>query len=296
MSAFLCAKHGRGELISDSRSNEWYQEFIRTQEESVVDYLSHESRDFEIYQPQESEDFLADRYAAAISNQTVTNSDVLRPSESLNPSQILNVNGDRKDQKSDGYEYSLSPAQPPLSNLPLPPIELPALKPLNFTPSLVQEHVTSSQADNTRSEKTEDIVSEAAVNVINAMTKVINSKKRRKSQQTDEVDIADSNPELCDRKKELLQKIFLAAVDRLSSDSHPKAEDPGYQIVSDPESEASREDCLKCEFCPKRTRLRCEMKYAHFPNLFPGRYGSHNDAENTRNVMSDRMAAHLTGA
>lgn len=275
MSAFLCAKHGREELISDSRSSEWYQEFIRTQEESVVDYLSHESRDFEIYQPQESEDFFADRYAAAISNQTVTNSDVLRPSESLNPSQILNVNSDRKDQKLDGHEYSSSPAQPPLSNLPLPPVELPALKPLNLTPSLVQEHVTSSQADNTRSEKTEDIVSEAAVNVINAMTKVINSKKRRKSQQTDEVDIADSNPELCDRKKELLQKIFLAAVDRLSSDSHPKAEDPGCQIVSDPESEASREDCLKCEFCPKRTRLRCEMKYAHSPNLLPGRYGSH---------------------
>lgn len=287
MSIFSCAKHGRGELISRFRSNEWYQEFISTREESVVDYLSREeSRDYEIYQPQESEDFFADRYAAAISNQTVTNSDVLRPSESLNPSQILNVNGDRKDQKLDGHEYSSSPAQPPLPNLPSPPVELSALKPLNFTPSLVQAQVTSSQADNTKGEKTEDIVSEAAGNVINAMTKVLNSKTRRKSQQTEEVDIADSNPELCDRKKELLQKIFLAAVDRLSSDSHPKAEDP--------ESEASREDCLKCEFCSKRTRLRCEMKYAHSPDVLPGRDGSHNDAENTRNVMSDRMAAHST--
>ena len=287
-----------GELIRSFRSNEWYQEFSRTQEESVVDYFSRaESRDYEMYQAHESEDFYADRYAAAISNQSATNSDVVRPSEGLNPNQILNVNGDSKDQKLDGHEYSSSPAQPPLPNLPLPPVELPALNPLNFTPSLVQEHVASYQTDNTRSEKTEDVVSEAAVNVINAMTKVINSKKRRKSQQTDEVDMTDPNPELCDRKKELLQKIFLAAVDRLSSDSdsRPKAEDPGGQIVSDPESEASKEDCLKCEFCPKRTRLRCEMKYAHSPDLFPGGYGSHNDAENIRNAMSDRMAAHSTG-
>ena len=284
------------ELMNGFRSNEWYQEFITTQEESVVDYFSRdESEVFGIHQPQESEevpmDFFADRYAAV----TSTNSDDLRSSESLNPSQTLSANGDHRDQKLSRHEYSSSPAQPPPSNLPLPPVDLPAFKPFNITQSLVQTHAASSQAETPRNEKTEDVVSEAAANVINVMTKVINSKKRRESQQTDEVDIADPNPELCDRKKELLQKIFLAAVDRLSTDSRPKSEDPSCQVVSDPESEASREDCLKCEFCPKRTRLRCEMKYAHSPGLFPGRYGSHNDAENIRNAMSDRMAAHSTG-
>ena len=113
----------------------------------------------------------------------------------------------------------------------------------------------SSQGSGVRTEKMDDMISEAATNMINAMTKIINNGHRRRSHQPD--GDTDQDSSLSDPKREMLQRILTVALDRLSggADSRrPSAVDSG------------KKEWIQCEFCTKRTRLRCEMKYV--PSFF----------------------------
>ena len=99
------------------------------------------------------------------------------------------------------------------------------------------------------------MVTEAAVNMINAMTKNMDSNQRRRSQQAEDAsEMGDQHAGLSDRKREVLQKILSTALDHLSS--HSDQASVHVTQVDD----ASKKGWIQCEFCSKRTRLRCEMK------------------------------------
>lgn len=140
-----------------------------------------------------------------------------------------------------------TPTQPPLADLE--PMELPALNALHLDTMSDRKGSISSQGSGVRTEKMDDMISEAATNMINAMTKIINNGHRRRSHQPD--GDTDQDSSLSDPKREMLQRILTVALDRLSggADSRrPSAVDSG------------KKEWIQCEFCTKRTRLRCEMK------------------------------------
>ncbi|KAK1139109.1 hypothetical protein N8T08_001295 [Aspergillus melleus] len=74
----------------------------------------------------------------------------------------------------------------------------------------------SASRGNTRNDKMDDLITEAAGNMINAMTKIMNSNQRRRSQQADVASEIGDQHELSDRKREVLQKILSTALDQLS--------------------------------------------------------------------------------
>ncbi|THC93062.1 hypothetical protein EYZ11_007459 [Aspergillus tanneri] len=120
-----------------------------------------------------------------------------------------------------------------------------------------EEAASMSTQRGNPNEKMEDMIAEAAVNMINAMTKIMNSNQRRRSQQAEDVDemIAPS-AELSDRKREVLQKILSAALDQLSGTSDNTQASPHTTLDGEPD----KKGWIQCEFCTKQTRLRCEMK------------------------------------
>ncbi|PLN75358.1 hypothetical protein BDW42DRAFT_39017 [Aspergillus taichungensis] len=140
-----------------------------------------------------------------------------------------------------------TPTQPPLADLE--PMELPALNALHLDTMSDRKSSISSQGSGVRTEKMDDMISEAATNMINAMTKIINNGHRRRSHQPDGDNDQDSP--LSDQKREMLQRILTVALDRLSGAAggrRPSA------------AESGKKEWIQCEFCTKRTRLRCEMK------------------------------------
>ncbi|PLB37195.1 putative C2H2 finger domain protein [Aspergillus candidus] len=141
-----------------------------------------------------------------------------------------------------------TPTQPPLPDLE--PMELPALNALHLDTLSDRKSSISSQGSGVRTERMDDMISEAATNMINAMTKIINNGHRRRSHQPDGDNEQDSSP-LSDPKREMLQRILTVALDRLSGSAggrRPSAVESG------------KKEWIQCEFCTKRTRLRCEMK------------------------------------
>lgn len=99
--------------------------------------------------------------------------------------------------------------------------------------------------------KPETFVSDAADNLINAMTKMMNNRGRRPSQQSDEgIEIEPENPQLSQPQRQMLQKVLSAALERLSDDASSTASDPSDE----------KNGWFQCDICFKRTRLRCEMK------------------------------------
>ncbi|KAL3465382.1 hypothetical protein BJX64DRAFT_64868 [Aspergillus heterothallicus] len=140
-----------------------------------------------------------------------------------------------------------------VEHFPPQPVELSAFELLNLPPALEQKACNPSQLVNNRIDKMDDMISEAAVSVINAMTKMINNHQRRRSQVGDE-DMAEQEGELSDRNREILQKILFTASGLLSGDLG--AGDGNMQIST---AAADKAGWIQCEFCPKQTRLRCEM-------------------------------------
>ncbi|KAL2854307.1 hypothetical protein BJY01DRAFT_44780 [Aspergillus pseudoustus] len=141
-----------------------------------------------------------------------------------------------------------------LEHFPPQPVELSALDVLNLQPALEQQACNPSQLANSRVDKMDDMISEAAVSVINAMTKMINNHQRRRSQVGDE-DMAEQEGELSDRNREILQKILFTASGLLSGNAGPSNGN-----MQDSAGTTDKAGWIQCEFCPKQTRLRCEMK------------------------------------
>ncbi|KAJ5675832.1 hypothetical protein N7462_008729 [Penicillium macrosclerotiorum] len=147
---------------------------------------------------------------------------------------------------------------------PQDPVEMPS--PKASTPTSIQHNTHSeiptlrslSALSNTGPEpaieqgsaKSETFVTDAAENLVNAMTRMVNNHARRSSQQSDEgIDLELENSRLSQPQRQMLQRILSAALERLS-DETPAA----------PELSDDKQDWFQCDICSKRTRLRCEMK------------------------------------
>ena len=92
-------------------------------------------------------------------------------------------------------------------------------------------------------------VVDAADNLLNAMTKMMNSHRRRTSLQSDEgIDMESDVLQLSHPQRQMLQKILSTALERLSETSTVS------EVCDD------KQDWFQCDVCSKRTRLRCEMK------------------------------------
>ncbi|KAL3475342.1 hypothetical protein BJX99DRAFT_159392 [Aspergillus californicus] len=141
-----------------------------------------------------------------------------------------------------------------IDDIPPQAVELSALNTLNLVPALEQKVCNPSQLMNNKNEKVDDMIGEAAVSVINAMTKMINNHQRRRSHVADD-DMADQEGELSNQNREILQKILIAASGLLSGNS-----ESGNCFPQDNGDASDKAGWIQCEFCSKRTRLRCEMK------------------------------------
>jgi hypothetical protein len=94
-------------------------------------------------------------------------------------------------------------------------------------------------------------VADAADNLINAMTKMMNNRGRRSSQNIDEgVDLETDTAQLSQPQRRMLQKVLSVALERLSDDNEITAQEP----------DSEKRGWFQCDACPKQTRLRCEMK------------------------------------
>ncbi|KAL4977818.1 hypothetical protein BDW66DRAFT_29907 [Aspergillus desertorum] len=91
------------------------------------------------------------------------------------------------------------------------------LSELDLEPALEQN---PTQPANPQQDKTDNMISEAAVSVINAMTKMINNRQRRR-EHLGEDNIAEQEGELSDRNRDILQKILIAASELLSGRPEP---------------------------------------------------------------------------
>lgn len=127
--------------------------------------------------------------------------------------------------------------------------QFPALGSLGLTSSLTNDgHNGATERENPKSET---FVADAADNLINAMTKMMNNRGRRSSQHSDEgIELEPESSQLSQPQRQMLQKVLSAALDRLSDDTPPAAPDPSDE----------KQDWFQCDICSKRTRLRCEMK------------------------------------
>lgn len=227
-------------LRHGSRSEEWYQEYAKTQE-AMPDGLPHNDMGFFGQQ---------DGCTAVIPSQIVTSSDFQWSLESESSKIVMSGSSNRSES------LQSSPVAPPMQS-PLrdqTATQSPLFKSNDQPPPRMKTDSIRS-TETAKDTNVETSVTEAAGSVINAMSKLMDCTQQRQQQQLDEgVDMMDPNSELCDRKKELLQKIFAAALDKLSSDQSAN------KVASDPQPEAGKESWFTCDNCPKRTRLRCEMK------------------------------------
>lgn len=119
--------------------------------------------------------------------------------------------------------------------------QFPALGPIGFSESTTERG----------NSKSETFVSDAADNLITAMTKMMNNRARRPSQHSDEgIEVELENPQLSQPQRQMLQKVLSAALERLADDASSTT----------PEPNDDKQDWFQCDTCSKRTRLRCEMK------------------------------------
>lgn len=126
--------------------------------------------------------------------------------------------------------------------------QYPNLSAFEFSSALTSDR-KDSPAEN-GSSASEAFVSDAADNLINVVTKMMNGRGRRPSQQSDEgIDVEPENGQLSQPQRQMLQKVLSVALERLSDD-----------VPAVPEPSDDKQDWFQCDICSKRTRLRCEMK------------------------------------
>lgn len=141
-------------------------------------------------------------------------------------------------QKSQVFTFGATPEPHLQTSTGTDPSQFPAFGSLGLTGQ-------DSSVD--RTTKSEASITDAADNLINAMTKMMNNRGRKSSQNFDEgIDLDPDNTQLSQAQRQMLQKVLSAALERLSDN----------ESVQDGE----KQDWFQCDACPKRTRLRCEMK------------------------------------
>lgn len=126
--------------------------------------------------------------------------------------------------------------------------QYPAMEQMHQVPSLPHPRTEPAERE---SAKSEIFVTNAADNLINAVTRMMNNRSRRPSANSDEgIEVEAENAQLSTIQREMLQKVFSAALDRLSTDASSNTQD----------GTDNKQDWFQCDICSKRTRLRCEMK------------------------------------
>ncbi|KAH3200109.1 hypothetical protein KXW44_009296 [Aspergillus fumigatus] len=135
-------------------------------------------------------------------------------------------------------------------------VQLPGYGTPNLDSALDQTPPIAHQ-DSKKNDYVEKFIVDAATNMINALTRIMNSNHRRHSQPAKDIDDPTSpSTELCSPKKKILQRILTAALDCLSE----KPQRSGDRTPKVPERDPDKKDWIQCGVCAKRTRLRCEMK------------------------------------
>lgn len=178
-------------------------------------------------------------------SQTINTADFLQPPDNPILSQA------RNSQESQRSECFLGP---PALEVPQS-VELPDLKNLKLPPS--------PSLNNARKGYMDRKVAEAAANVIGAMTRMINGVQRRGIHDGG----VDETPELSDKKREILRKILLAALDQLAESTGPNNHNPGKSRKM-PVAGSEKKGWVECDYCQKKTRRLCDMKYLPPPVLF----------------------------
>jgi hypothetical protein len=202
-----------------------------------------------------------------------------------NEHQVLNPIKETSEQERDqgGVEAALMATS---DTVQLPSFETPNLA------SALDQKPTMAHQDSKKNEYVEEFIADAATNMINALTRMMNSNHRRHSQPANYVDdLTGPSTELCNPKKEILQRILTAALDCLSEKHEPSGDSTSKVHDREPD----KKDWIQCGVCAKRTRLRCEMK---FVLTFLTALSSSNPRAlgNTRNATSDPTVAHSLSA
>ncbi|KAJ5577826.1 uncharacterized protein N7459_006790 [Penicillium hispanicum] len=98
--------------------------------------------------------------------------------------------------------------------------------------------------------KSGTFVTDAADNLLHAMTKMMNHRGRMASQHSDKgIEIEWDNSQLSPPQRHVMQKVLSVALERLSD-----------EVSATLEPCDDKRDWFQCNVCSKRTRLRCEMK------------------------------------
>ncbi|KAJ5177517.1 Zinc finger C2H2 [Penicillium coprophilum] len=156
--------------------------------------------------------------------------------------------GSTSQQKTDIFTFGDATPRPPQYGTPSLADSVPSQFPAFTSLGLSTSQGPSAERGMTRPDGS---VTDAADNLINAMTKMMNNRGRRSSQNTDEgIDLGADAAQLSQPQRQMLQKVLSVALERLSDDNQSIAQDHDNE----------KRDWFQCDACPKRTRLRCEMK------------------------------------
>ncbi|KAJ9249734.1 hypothetical protein DTO207G8_6521 [Paecilomyces variotii] len=193
--------------------------------------------------------------------ETMMTEDLLGPSESLTLSPIKDMRpfDKRSDQESQSEIAQKDSQQSPAEKRQ---VALPGLKSLNLPLNKDGKNLQSMSSNMNRG-RHHDIVAEAALNVVDAMTRLMDSGQRRQSDQEAlraKAASAEKAATLQDRKKEMLQKILSAALEHLGGPDTGADGGICKSPSSIPSAATDTEKSLQCKVCGKTTRLPCELK------------------------------------
>lgn len=180
------------------------------------------------------------------------------------PQDMMSTHSGDLDAEGDGEEYcSYDTVDFPSSRDPTPKPS--QTQHFEVSPHQSSQYLSPSLSSETRIERSiaspETFVSDAADKLITAMTKKINNRPRRQSYNSDEgIDLEPENPNLSQPQRQILQKVLLAALDRLSDDTSATPTPAPIPAPVPTSVPAETKEGFQCDICPKRTRLRCEMK------------------------------------
>jgi hypothetical protein len=155
--------------------------------------------------------------------------------------------GSISQQRSDIFTFGAATSRPPQHGTPSL-ADSTSKFPASGSSGLATRQDSSAERGITRPDGS---VADAADNLINAMTKMMNKRGRRSCRNIDEgIDLGTDAAQLSQPQRQMLQKVLSVALERLSDDNEATAQTP----------DSEKSGRFQCDVCPKRTRLRCEMK------------------------------------
>ncbi|EAW20079.1 putative C2H2 finger domain protein [Aspergillus fischeri NRRL 181] len=233
------------------RSHEWYNSIAQASELTLaaVDPMFEKTQSPETQLPTE-QDYVMEDLSQTPCIPNVADETLIGARSPDNEDRVLNPIKDTSEQERDQEPVDAT-LMTPSDTVQLPSFGTPSLA------SALDQKPPIAHQDSKKNEYVEEFIADAATNMINALTRMMNSNHRRHSQPANDIDdLTSPSTELCSPKKEILQRILTAALNCLSE----KPEPSGDSTSKVPEREPDKKDWIQCGVCAKRTRLRCEMK------------------------------------